>query len=139
MKSHKFEEIENTASPYTSKPQAKNISFNDNSYNNFLVFNTETNTTGIAAEICQLAAIDHSGSHIFSQCILPKKDIDARASAVNNLTIKSVNNQCKLFKNESMLNALPLNEAITKFESDIRESIDRTNSLVAYGKNRYWR
>ena len=29
MKSHKFEKI---ASPYTSQPQAKNISFNDNSY-----------------------------------------------------------------------------------------------------------
>ena len=128
MKSHKFEEIENTVSPYTSQLQTKNMSLNDNSYYNFLVFDTETNTTGIAAEICQLAAIDHSGSHIFSQYILPKKDIDARASAVNNLTIKNVNNQRKLFKKESMLNALPLSEAITKFESYIRESIDRTKN-----------
>ena len=111
----------------------KQISFNDNTCYNFLVFDTETNTTGIAAEICQLAAIDHTGSYIFSQYVLPQMDIDACASAINNLKVQNVNNQRKLFKNRSMLPTLPLKEVLTKFESYISESIARKK---AFGHNK---
>ena len=126
---HDFKEIENSASAYTPQPQVKQISFDDNKCYNFLVLDTETNTTGIAAEICQLAAIDHTGSYKFSQYVLPRKDIDAPASAANNLTVKNVNNERKLFKNGSMLCTLAIKEAITKFESYISESIARKKAL----------
>ena len=101
------------------------------------MFDTETNTTGIAAEICQLAATDHSGSHIFSQYVLPRNNIDPRASAVNNLTVKSVINKRKLFKNGSMLPTLDVKEAITKFESYISESITRKFVTVLIGHNTF--
>ena len=52
MPINQFKEIEDFVSQYTSRPQAKCVNFNENKYYNFLVFDTETNSTSKSAEIC---------------------------------------------------------------------------------------
>ena len=59
--SEQFKEIENIVPPYTPRPLAERVQFDENKNYNFLVFDTETNTTGKLAEICQLSVCDISG------------------------------------------------------------------------------
>jgi DNA polymerase III epsilon subunit-like protein len=131
MPPDKFKEIENIVSPYTSRPQAEQINFDDSKFYNFLVFDTETNTVNVRyAEICQLSAVDSSSSHTFSEYVLPTDDIDYSASMANNLTIEVINSQRKLLKNGEVVPTLPVNEAITKFESYISQSIERAKAVT---------
>ena len=131
MPPDKFKEIENIVSPYTSRPQAEQINFDDSKFYNLLVFDTETNTVNVRyAEICQLSAVDYSSSHTFSEYVLPTHNIDYSASMVNNLTIKVINSQRKLLKNGVVVPTLPVNEAITKFESYISQSIERAKAVT---------
>jgi hypothetical protein len=46
------------------------------------VFDTETNATGRAAELCQLSAVDKSDHCSFSEYILPNNCIDKYASSM---------------------------------------------------------
>ena len=89
-----------------------------------MTFDTETNMAGKAAEICQLSAIDKSGLHTFSHYILPNSDIQFQASKVNQLTIKSVNGERTLFKDNKSVTAISLQEAITKILQYISRSIN---------------
>lgn len=131
MQPNKFKEIENSVSPYTPRPQRKQIKFDHSKSYNFLVFDIETNSASSkSAEICQLSAIDYSGSYTFSEYILPTDDIDVHASAVNKLTIKNINGERKLFKNGVVVPAMPLNEVITRFTRYISQSIDRAKSTT---------
>jgi hypothetical protein len=58
MSSEQFKEIENIVPPYTPRPQVEGIQFDENNNYNCLVFDTETNTTGKLAKICQLSVCD---------------------------------------------------------------------------------
>ena len=120
-----FKEIESSVSKYTPRPQAKQVNFNKETYYNFLVFDTETNTTGKHAEICQLAVTDQSGNNSFSTYILPKNDIDFYAAKVNKLKILNFNGERKLLKNNEVIHTLPFHEAISQFQNYLSESIDR--------------
>ena len=51
ISSEQFKEIENILPPYTPRPEAEGVQFDENNTYNFLVFDTETNTTGKLAEI----------------------------------------------------------------------------------------
>ena len=77
------EEIETIVSPYTPRPLATKVKYDENKFYNFLIFDTETNTTGKSAELCQLSATDQTGLYQFSTYILPVHDIDRFASKVN--------------------------------------------------------
>jgi len=55
---------------------------------NFVLFDTEKNSTAKLAELCQLAAVDRSGKNV-SCYILPNRDMDAHASKVNHRAIKT--------------------------------------------------
>ena len=130
VKSEQFKEIENIVPPYTPRPQVKKIKFDKNKNYNFLVFDTETNSTGKLAEICQLSVCDMSGSHMFSEYVLPTHDIDFYASRVNNLEIRTIEGVRKLFKNEISLPSIPFCEALTKLERYISLSIDRAKATL---------
>ena len=79
--------------------------------NNFILFDLETNTTGKAAEICQLSATDTSGLQ-FSSYILPASGIDHYASSANKLTVKTVNGIRKLCKENQSVEAVAIQDAI---------------------------
>ena len=131
MLDSKFKEIESFVSKYTPRPIAEPVNFNEDRYYNFLVFDTETNCTGKAAEICQLAATDISGVHTFSKYILPVHDIDYYASKVNKLNIINVKGERKLFKNNEMVQTLPFAEAISHFQTYVSQSIDRAKTTTS--------
>lgn len=131
MPRDKFMKIERTVSPYTFRPQAKCISFDDNMFYNFLVFDLETSKLDIIrAEICQLSAIDYSGSHTFSKYVLPHCGIDSDASAVNKLTVEYVNGERKLLKDGMVVATVPLNEVVKEFQDYISQSVDRAKATT---------
>ena len=70
---HIDEQYENVVPKYTPRPSIRKEKFDDSKSYNFVLFDTETNSTGKSAEICQLAAVDGSGKQ-FSCYILPNKD-----------------------------------------------------------------
>ena len=76
-------EIETIVSPYTPRPLATKVKYDENKFYNFLIFDTETNTTGKSAELCQLSATDQTDLYQFSTYTLPVHDIDHFASKVN--------------------------------------------------------
>ncbi|CAB4013573.1 exonuclease R569 [Paramuricea clavata] len=82
---------EGTISPFTPRPICPNNKFDSNLEYNIIVFDVETNTTGKAAQLCQLSAVDKTGQKCFSEYILPDKDIDKYATRVNKQTVKSAN------------------------------------------------
>ena len=55
-----MKEIETIVSPYTPRPLATKVKYDENKFYNFLIFDTETNTTGKSAELCQLSATDQT-------------------------------------------------------------------------------
>ena len=83
------EEYEKVVPNYIQRPSIKKEKYDDSIFYNFVLFDTETNSTGKLAELCQLAAVDRSGKNV-SCYILPNRGMDAHASKVNNLTIKTV-------------------------------------------------
>ena len=106
---------ESTVSPFTSRPACTNVAYDQNTFYNFVIFDLETNTTGRAAEICQLSAVDQSGRSSFSEYALPVKQIDKYASKVNKLSVKIVNGQRTLFKETQQLVTLNLDELLSRF------------------------
>ena len=83
------------------------------------MFDRETNTTGKLAKICQLSVCDISGSHRFSEYVLPTNDIVFLfVSRVNNLEIRLIKGERKLFKNKILIPSIPFGEALTKLVSN---------------------
>ena len=123
-----FKDIESIVPQYTARPLAKQVKYDQSKFYNFLIFDTETNTTGKSAELCQLSITDQSGLHQFSRYILPVQDIDYFASKINKLKIVKVNGERKLFKDHNEVNALPLTEVLLQFLSYVSQSIDRAKS-----------
>ena len=110
-----MKEIETIVSPYTPRPLATKVKYDENKFYNFLIFDTETNTTGKSAELCQLSATDQTGLYQFSTYTLPVHDIDHFASKVNKLKIVKVNGERKLYKDNKEVSTLPLKEAMSQF------------------------
>ena len=115
------EEYEKIVPNYIQRPSIKKEKYDDSIFYNFVLFDTETNSTGKLAELCQLATVDRSGKN-FSCYILPNRDIDAHASKVNNLTIKTVNGIRTLCKDNHPVTVLTLEEALTQFLNFLKVS-----------------
>ena len=107
MPLNQFKVIENSVPQYTPRPLAKHVSYEKDKFYNFLIFDTETNTTGKSAEVCQLSVTDKSGLHTFSKFILPVQDIDFHASRINKLKIVNISGERKLLKDNMVVTALP--------------------------------
>ena len=125
---------EKSVSAYVRRPNCTSIEFSCDVDYNIILFDVETNTTGKTAQLCQLSAIDKTGQNCYSQYILPDKDIDKYATRVNKLTVKTVNGNRTLFKDDVALQTLTSQEAISRFVSYIQHCIDcckaRTRSDV---------
>ena len=104
----------------------KKEKYDESIFYNFVLFDTETNSTGKLAELCQLAAMDRSGK-TFSCYILPNRDMDAHASKVNNLTIKTVNGIRTLCKDNHPVTVLPLEEALAQFLNFLKASTTKAS------------
>ena len=99
----------------TIRQLGEKYSFNRNNVYNFVIFDIETNTSGKAAEICQLSAIDRSGSDQFNEYILPLKDVDIHASRVNGLSVRRVHGSRTLCKENQAVSSIQIEQAIQKF------------------------
>ena len=119
-----FKEIEDSVPTFTPRPMAEKVNYDENTFYNFLIFDTETNTTGKSAEICQLSVTNQSGSHKFSVYIMPTKDIDLYASRVHKLKIVTVNGERQLFKDNQVEQAIPFDNAILQFKSYLSQSVN---------------
>ena len=115
------EKYENAVPNYTEQPSISEENLDDNKFYNFVLFDTETNSTGKQAELCQLAAVDRFDKQ-FSCYILPKKDIDPYASKVNKLTVKTVNGKRTLLKEGKPLITSTLQKVLTEFLTFLKES-----------------
>ncbi|CAB4018109.1 exonuclease R569, partial [Paramuricea clavata] len=120
--------------PYTPRPQCSPIAFDDNAavFYNIVLFDTETNTTGKQAELCQLAAINQTTLASFSEYVLPNKNIDKYASRVNNLSIKTVDGKRVLFKQSNPVLALTCDEVLSRFIHYLGNSIRECQKLTAH-------
>ncbi|XP_059191750.1 DNA polymerase III PolC-type-like [Centropristis striata] len=90
-------------------------------------------TTGLDTAVCdiiQLSAV--SGSKDFNKYILPRRQIDKRASGVTGLTF--IDNQ--LLLNGSPMDTVPLDEAVTTF-LDFLRSFHTPVLLVAHNAHRF--
>ncbi|CAB4014814.1 exonuclease R569, partial [Paramuricea clavata] len=137
---------EGTISPFTPRPICPNNEFDSNLEYNIIVFDVETNTTGKAAQLCQLSAVDKTGQKCFSEYILPDKDIDKYATRVNKLTVKLVGGKRTLFKDDVALKTLTCQDATSRFVNYIHSCIEsskaRTNKgvcavLIGYNARRF--
>ncbi|XP_078372624.1 uncharacterized protein LOC144656263 [Oculina patagonica] len=120
-------QYENVVPKYTPRPTINKEKFDDSKCYNFVLFDTETNSTGKSAEICQLAAVDRSGKQ-FACYILPNKDIDSYASKVNKLTVKTVNGTRRLLKENQPVVTSPLAEVLKQFVMFLKESTNAASS-----------
>ena len=93
-----LQQIEKFLPELTIRPVAEKYLFNKNNVYNFIIFDTETNTSGKTAEICQLSAINRSGLHQFNEYILPSKDVDVHASKVNGFSVRRIHGTRTLCK-----------------------------------------
>ena len=123
-----FKDIESIVPQYTARPLPKKISYDENNCYNFLIFDTETNTTGKSAEICKLSLTDQYGLHQFSKYILSTQDTDYFASKVNELKIVAISGERRLYKNNKEVNALPLMEVKAQFFGFVAQSIERART-----------
>ena len=114
---------EQTVSPFTPRPESPPMTYDSKLFYNIIIFDTETNTTGKKAELCQLSTIDKSGQNSFSQYILPTNDIDIYASRVNKLSIKFLNGKRTLFKETTALQTLTSDDALSRFIGYLETSI----------------
>ncbi len=130
MSDKTFRTFDNTVSEFTLRPTCPNIVYHDNIFYNIIVFDTETNAAGRAAELCQLSAIDKSGHCSFSEYILPNNCIDKYASRVNKLSVRTVNGQRTLFKEAQQVATLTSSEAISRFGLFLKSSVDYCKTLT---------
>ena len=128
MSDKNFTTYESAVFEFTPRPTCPYIIHSDNIFYNIIVFDTETNATGRAAELCQLSAIDKSGHCSFSEYILP--DIDKYASRINKLSVRTVNGQRTLFKEAEQLATLTSSEAISRFSLFLESSVEYCKTLT---------
>ena len=72
------EEYEKIVPNYIQRPSIKKEKYDDSIFHDFVLFDTETNSTGKSAELCQLAAVNRSGKNV-SCYILPKREMTSTA------------------------------------------------------------
>jgi len=99
----------------------------------FIVFDTETTSTGKGAQICQLSAITKSGN-CFNEYILPTRNISHHASLVNGLSIKTINGKRTLQKDNNPVLSISLTQYLENFAKFI-SSGDSNSRTVLIGHN----
>ncbi|XP_031570272.1 uncharacterized protein LOC116304652 [Actinia tenebrosa] len=124
-----LKEIETHIPKYTQRPISTKFSYNKNNICNFIIYDIETNTTGKRAEICQLSAIDQLGSNSFNTYILPSNDIDIYATRVNGLSVRVLNGQRILFKENEPVVSVSLEKAPADFVDFLQQAVRNIKTL----------
>lgn len=124
ISNEQLKKIETLIPPYIVRPVSQKYQFSRNNIYNFVVYDIETNSTGKKAEICQLSAINHSGSQTFNTYVLPTNDIDIYATRVNGLSISSMNGHRMLMKENNPVESVSLDNALDGFLDFIQSTIE---------------
>ena len=110
----KFQEYEKMVPTFIKRPKQPKISYKNTVDYQFLVFDTETTSLGKEAQICQLSALTKAGES-YNDYVLPTCNISLYASRVNKLSVKTVNGQRTLLKENVPVNSVPLSECLQNF------------------------
>ena len=113
--------------PFTTRPTHPKISFQGTTDYEFIVFDTETTSTGKCAQISQLSAITKSGN-CFNEFILPTCNVSHHASLINGLSIKTTNGQRTLLKDNSPVLTISLEQCLENFAKFISSGDNKLNS-----------
>jgi len=123
-----LQQIEKFLPELTIRPVAEKYLFNRNNVYNFIIFDTETNTSGKTADICQLSAINRSGLHQFNEYILPSKDVDVHASKVNGFSVRRIHGTRTLCKENQPVSSIPIEQAIQNFVAFLQRTVESVKS-----------
>ena len=126
-------EYEKLVPPFTSRPTHPKISFQDTINYEFIVFDTETTSTGKSAQICQLSALTRSGKS-FNEYILPTGNISHHAALINGLSIKTINGKRTLLKDNNPVISISLAQCLENFAKFISIGDDNSH-IVLLGHN----
>ena len=80
ISSEELKNFESCIPDLTIRPVAEKFPYDRNTAHNFAIYDTETNTSGKTAGICQLSAAGQSGLHCFNDYILPWRDVEIHAT-----------------------------------------------------------
>ena len=115
ISSNELQEYEKLVPPYTVKPNPETLTYDPTKTYSFIIFDTETTCSGKHAEICQLSAINETNLAIFSKYILPTSNVSSRATRVNNLSVKNINGNRQLLKENQPVETVSFGEALQEF------------------------
>ena len=132
---NELREYEKMVPPYAPKPNPETLTFDPSKSYSFIAFDTETTCTGKHAEICQLSAINETNLTIFSRYILPKNNISPGATRVNKLSVKNINGKRELFKENKLVQTVPLDEALQEFLAFLVNSYQKDSCTLLIGHN----
>ena len=122
-------EYEKLVPPFTTRPTHPIVSYKDTINYEFIVFNTETTSTGKGAQICQLSAITKSGK-CFNDYILPTCNISLHASRINGLSIKTINGQKTMLKDSNPVLSVSLAQCLENFAKFISSGESNSHTVL---------
>ena len=132
---NELQEYEKMVPPYAPKPNPETLTYDPTKSYSFIIFDTETTCTGKHAEICQLSAINEANLTIFSKYILPKSNVSPGATRVNKLSVKNINGNRQLFKENQPVETVSLGEALQEFLAFLVGSQQKESYTVLIGHN----
>lgn len=122
-------EYEKLVPPFTSRPTHPHVSYQSTINYEFIVFDTETTSTGKGAQICQLSAITKSGN-CFNEYILPTCNISHHASLINGLSIKTINGKRTLLKDNNPVLSISLAQCLENFAKFISSGESNSHTVL---------
>ncbi|XP_078380315.1 uncharacterized protein LOC144663289 [Oculina patagonica] len=123
----KFLEYESMVPAFKKRPKQPKVRYSSSTKYQFVVFDIETTCLGKHAEICQLAAIT-KGGNTFNSYTLPTSNISSHASRINKLTVKIINGQRTLLKENVPVMSVPLSECLSDFIHFLFSNCTRSTS-----------
>ena len=129
-----FEEYERMVPAFLQRKTQPKISHNDSLNYQFVVFDTETTSLGKQAQICQLAAMTKDGK-TYNEYVLPTCNISSYASRVNKLTVKTVNGERTLLKENVPVHSVPLSECLQSFTTFLSSSTHCHTVLIGHNSS----
>ena len=130
----RFEGYERMVPAFSQRKTQPKISHNDSLNYQFVVFDTETISLGKQAQICQLAAMTKDGK-TYNEYVLPTCNISSYASCANKLTVKTVNDERTLLKENVPVHSVPLSECLQSFTTFLSSSTHCHTVLIGHNSS----
>ena len=122
-------EYEKLVPPFASRPTHPLVAYQSTINYEFIVFDTETTSSGKGAQICQLSAITKSGN-CFNEYILPTCNITHNASLINGLSIKIINGKRTLLKDNNPVLSISLTQCLENFAKFISSGESNSHTVL---------